>query len=391
MKSTSVRNFILSVFLFSDSANATIHRINEVRKRSRTLSKLKSPSIATAFAPNHLFSPRNNITNKLPRQKRHDRLKLTNKINENEENNGLSETFDKIVNSRYACTRFQPSITASQEEAELIKQKALEALKISQRAPSGFNAQPYKAIFIHTPEQKQKISKYCLGRNASRVLESFCTVIFLADLQCGKTFPKLKELLLKQQDESEMQSTKKSKTKKKLTPFVLRKIQVLILLFSSGYPVLPTFISKPISSCIRFCASILSVLSRRRVLTPSLSNAEVWATKNTMLFAMTYMLACTSRNLVTCPMEGYNAGGIKKVLGVPQRQYKVPLIVSVGLPYSYSGDSTEVDEDSDDAGMSHGNDIDDSDAKGKRGSKQKRFDIVDVVYENHFGNELSFF
>eukprot|EP00594_Rhizosolenia_setigera_P002691 CAMPEP_0178955408 /NCGR_PEP_ID=MMETSP0789-20121207/9585_1 /TAXON_ID=3005 /ORGANISM="Rhizosolenia setigera, Strain CCMP 1694" /LENGTH=110 /DNA_ID=CAMNT_0020637029 /DNA_START=863 /DNA_END=1195 /DNA_ORIENTATION=- len=110
-----------------------------------------------------------------------------------------------------------------------------------------------------------------------------------------------------------------------------------------------------------------------------------------MLFAMTYMLACTSRNLVTCPMEGYNAGGIKKVLGVPQRRYKVPLIVSVGLPYSYSGDSTEVDEDSDDAGMSHGNEIDDSDAQGKRGSKQKRFDIVDVVYENHFGNELSFF
>ena len=68
-----------------------------------------------------------------------------------------------------------------------------------------------------------------------------------------------------------------------------------------------------------------------------------------MLVAMTYMLGCTSTGIATCPMEGFNAGGIRKTMGIPKR-YAIPLIVSTGLPYRRE----EEEEGLDDAGMAHG-------------------------------------
>ena len=93
---------------------------------------------------------------------------------------------------------------------------------------------------------------------------------------------------------------------------------------------------------------MVSVLSRRRILVPSLSGAETWSIKNTSLFAMTYMLAASSRGLATCPMEGFNAGGVRKALKIPRR-YAVPLIISTGTPYQ-----RDLEEGEDDVGMNHG-------------------------------------
>lgn len=106
-------------------------------------------------------------------------------------------------------------------------------------------------------------------------------------------------------------------------------------------------------------------------LLPTLSSAETWAQKNTMLAAMIYMLACTSRGLATCPMEGIDAAGVRKVLSIPGR-YSIPLIVSTGTPYRRS--VNEVSE-TDDVGMSHGDD----------GNFSPRYKLDEVVFGNAFG------
>ena len=64
---------------------------------------------------------------------------------------------------------------------------------------------------------------------------------------------------------------------------------------------------------------------------PTLSSAETWATKQTSLVAMTYMLACTAHGMATIPMEGINAAGMRRALGIPRR-YAIPLIVATGRP-----------------------------------------------------------
>ncbi|KAL3767588.1 hypothetical protein ACHAW5_008362 [Stephanodiscus triporus] len=95
--------------------------------------------------------------------------------------------------------------------------------------------------------------------------------------------------------------------------------------------------------------------------------------KNTVLVAMTYMLACTSRGLATCLMEGFDVHGIKRALGIPAGRYSIPLIVSAGTPYRRK--NTDGDEDeTDDAGLSHGG-IDMSPG----------YPLEEVVFGNSFG------
>jgi len=275
--------------------------------------------------------------------------------------------FDTVVLSRYACTRFHrhdgtiskpEDLIASVSNSDVTK-SAKECLDISRRSPSGFNAQPYKLLMIHSPSKKEALAKYCLGRNSDRVRDSDCTVVFLSDKEGLRNYKKFDQFL----------DTSSSKNKKKApNKWTKRKIQALILLFSSGWP-LPRVIANPISFSMRTVISCVSVVTRRRILVPSLGSADTWASKNTMLVAMTFMLACTSRGLASCPMEGYNVGGIRKALGIPKR-YGIPIIVSVGMPFIRDK------EGMDDVGMEHGT--------GSKGGLTNRYPKDEVILDDVF-------
>lgn len=235
-----------------------------------------------------------------------------------------SFNFNDAITQRYTCSRFQKHEESSLEHRQVIRE-ALEVLDLSRRAPSGFNVQPWRAIMVCSPEAKEKLSKYALAHNADRVRDSDCTVVFLADKECGREMSRF-GALIQEQDKAVAKVT----NRKPMSKFRIRYTQALVLLFSSGYP-LPRFLGVPLSFFVRLGVATVSAITRRRILVPSLSSAECWASKNCMLFAMSYILGCTSRNLATAPMEGINAGGIRKVLGIPKR-FAVPLIVSTGKP-----------------------------------------------------------
>ena len=56
-----------------------------------------------------------------------------------------------------------------------------------------------------------------------------------------------------------------------------------------------------------------------------------WLTKQVMLTAMQFMLAATAAGLATLPMEGFDEGRVRRVLGIPRSQI-VPVIIPVGYP-----------------------------------------------------------
>ncbi|KAL3757998.1 hypothetical protein ACHAWU_001390 [Discostella pseudostelligera] len=412
--------------------------------------------------------------------------------------------FDAVVNSRYACTRFhryqepnndndgnilgatnssssinnenkpattlssmttKPSPempTASISNPQIIK-LAHQSLILSQRAPSGFNAQPYRIILVHSENDKERVAQYCLGRNADRVRDSDCTAIFLADAGVGWDggryidFLKRHTMQMNEVEEdtnnrnatsattartsttsmTNAKPTSTSRSRRSLSPRELLKVRLLILLFSSGYP-LPSFLSIPLSFVVRLGVSILATIMRwlhtiqqrlllsstkshqrtllSRIFSPLLSllniqllptlhTSQTWSQKNTMLVAMTYILSCTSHGLATCPMEGFDAFGIKKVLGVnPIGRYSIPLIVSTGMPYhnrqlqileqqpqqppmklmqqqgeedalNLADGEEEEATTTDDAGLSH----------GSGALLSPRYPSEDMIYENAFG------
>ncbi|KAL3794567.1 hypothetical protein HJC23_008023 [Cyclotella cryptica] len=338
----------------------------------------------------------------------------------------IKEAFDKVVNSRFACKRFQryqeppspsdndtsetPSISTASVSNPLAIRLAYQCLSLSQRSPTGFNVQPYRVVLVHSCEQKRALSQYCLGMNGQRVLDSDCTAVFLSDSECGRDWSRFRDFLLGKIDDDATSSSSplegasnapvvsqtstegnrvktSSGARRPLPPEVLKKMRIYILLFSSGYP-LPRIISRPFSFLLRFGMALLGsvfrtlftirrelsrssspalnwiykLFPRNSLLLPTLSSPETWSQKNTMLVAMTYMLACTSRGLSTCPMEGIDAQGIRSVLDIPKR-FGIPLIVSTGAPYR--------GEDG------HGD-----------GGMSPRYPIEDVVFGNSFGTPL---
>uniref|UniRef100_A0A7S1BMT4 Nitroreductase domain-containing protein n=1 Tax=Corethron hystrix TaxID=216773 RepID=A0A7S1BMT4_9STRA len=279
----------------------------------------------------------------------------------------LSEAFVTILSSRYACTRFRPyssSVDRGESTSPLSSAgdpnpaAVLAARRVLTSCvatvPSGFNSQPYRAVMVSSAAGRSALSAACIGRNADRVRQSDVSVVFLADRECGRTMGEYIALM-----EGEVVDQ---------TPRLLRrkyfKVSTLIFLFSSGYP-LPRIFAVPLSFCLRCGVAAAqfvlrrlgsaSFLARQGLVLPTLGSAETWSYKNTMLFAMSYMLGMTAKNIETCPMEGYDAGMVRRALGVTGR-YGVPIIVCAGTAYkTLNRDSdVEVEKITDDVGVKHG-------------------------------------
>jgi nitroreductase len=267
----------------------------------------------------------------------------------------LGEAFDATILRRHSCKRFRrhdgfirsterrtnETLAArvlhrirsrlSNKSSELpasvsnprIVQLAAECLEIARQVtPSAYNIQPYQMVLVHSPEAKQALSRYCLGPNTQRILDADCTVVFLADRQICNTFLVNNRFRLFYENVT---------PRKRLR----RTIQFYITLFSSGYPLLPRVISSMVSFVVRTCVSIVHLFSDPlfHYPMPTLASAETWSSKQTTMLAMAYMLTCTSRSLATIPMEGFHAGGIRKMLKIPRR-FAIPLIVATGMPLS---------------------------------------------------------
>ena len=65
---------------------------------------------------------------------------------------------------------------------------------------------------------------------------------------------------------------------------------------------------------------------------PEIESIGSWSAKNTALLAQTYVLACTSYELGTTIMEGFDARRVRELLHVPDR-YSIPMVVATGYEY----------------------------------------------------------
>lgn len=273
--------------------------------------------------------------------------------------------FDAAVRNRFACKRFQrfdgkgPHQTTPSTADPFVLKKVMESLSIARLSPSSYNSQPYKVVVVQSPKQKLAMSKYCLGPNKQRILDSDCTVVFLADTQVWRTLPRHREML--------KQTVKTPNLK------LLNYLQFQLAIFSSGYP-LPRFVSAFLSFWFRTAMSFFNIFSSLffKYPLPSLMSAEAWASKHASMVAMTYMLACSARGLATLPMEGIQARGIRRVLGVPSR-YSIPLIISTGYPYEEGATVTPGGER--------------SKLPAKKG-ESPRYSLEEIIYSDTFGQSL---
>jgi hypothetical protein len=59
-------------------------------------------------------------------------------------------------------------------------------------------------------------------------------------------------------------------------------------------------------------------------------DVDSWSVKQTIFAAQTFILAATSYGLGTAPMEGFDQRRVCSILDIPQSQFTVPVMISIG-------------------------------------------------------------
>lgn len=209
-----------------------------------------------------------------------------------------NSTFEAIWN-RSAVRAF-----SSQEIPEAL---LVELLELANRAPSGFNLQPWHFILVRNEELRQLLKHVAMDQ--TQVAEAPSIIVFAADPNAWRTsFEKILQLGQSNQSISEA----RAKRYRRLVRFVFR--------------------SGPLGL---FGLAKKIIIPIRRLFTPtpviptSFNEAAQYMRSQTMLSAATFMIAAKAAGLDTSPLEGFDEERLKKLLALP-KSYTVPIIIAVG-------------------------------------------------------------
>jgi nitroreductase len=171
-------------------------------------------------------------------------------------------------------------------------------VEIARWAPSGYNLQPTHFVLVTNPAAKSSLVPACMKQR--QVAEAPAVIVVTGDRRVMKN--NFADVLA---------------TENRPGPKVLRKFVPLAFgqgpaglgwLAKSAAPILGVFAPMP---------SLPAVFQR------------YWLTKQTMLSAMTLMLAASAAGLATLPMEGFDERRVRRILGIPRSQI-VPVVIAIG-------------------------------------------------------------
>jgi nitroreductase len=211
------------------------------------------------------------------------------------------DEFELLAKTRRSTRNFKPDPVAP----ELLDR----LLEIARWAPSGYNLQPTHFVLVTDPAVKSALVPACL--NQRQVADAPAVIVITGDRRVVvNNFHDVIDL------EKSVGAINESyeRTLRKYVPLAFNHGPARLgwFLKAAGAPILGLFAPTP---------SIPAVFTR------------FWLTKQTMLAAMTLMLAATAAGLATLPMEGFDERRVRKVLGIPRSQI-VPVVIAVG----YSAD-----------------------------------------------------
>ena len=173
-------------------------------------------------------------------------------------------------------------------------------------------------MVVQGSERKKDVASTMMFGNVKRIIDAPVTLIFAADL-------------------GEMLSLARLCFISTIDP--VDRLEELIALEEKAGAYLPFLESLPQSVSLllggrgpkREARSFGSKLLSCALPITEVPSNEVWAYKNTMLAAQTFMLAATAAGLVTCPLEGFDGRRLRSAVGLPDK-YSIPLAIAVGFP-----------------------------------------------------------
>jgi len=214
--------------------------------------------------------------------------------------------FDALVRSRFAEKGFSPDPVPRNTLRHLVE--------LTQLSPSSWNMQPFRIILAQNAQMRTAIAERAmLGGNVDTVKSAPLLAVFVADNDPAQSARKLVELERKQQQEFRKGGGATQTDGRGM-------LATASVFFARGW-------------LARRALQLGSHLMSPITPSPKLGfSTEEWASKNVGLAAMTFMLAASSHDLISCPMEGFDERRLKGLLAIPDKGYHVPLVVAVGFP-----------------------------------------------------------
>jgi nitroreductase len=207
------------------------------------------------------------------------------------------DDFESLVKSRRSTRNFKPDPIP----AELLNR----LIDIAHWSPSGYNLQPTHFVLVTDPAVKTKLVPACM--NQRQVAEAAAVVVITGDRRVAANH--FEEVLAADKAIGAI-SENYERLLRRFVPLAFGHGPAGIgwLLKATALPVLGLVTPMP---------SIPAVFQR------------FWLTKQTMLCAMTLMLAAHAAGLATLPMEGFDEHRVRRVLRIPRSQI-VPVVIAIG-------------------------------------------------------------
>ena len=227
--------------------------------------------------------------------------------------NTISE-FKKIVNYRRSVRVYDPT-------KPLEIEKVKECIELATLAPNSSNMQLWEFYHIVNSEILQKLSNACLNQNASKTAQQMVVFVVRKD--------KWKKRAKQNYDfiDNQFKNLPKGKfeNREKMAKNYYSK---LIPTLYTDFMGILGFIKKIFFTIFGFFRPIYREVSQ--------SDIRVVAHKSTALAAQTFMLAMSSINYDTCPMEGFDSKMVKDILNLPLSA-EINMIISCGIRHDEKG------------------------------------------------------
>ena len=215
-------------------------------------------------------------------------------------------TFDNIIEFRRSNRKFEP-------EAHIPSEVMEKALKHASLAPNSSNMQLWEFHWINSDQIKEQIVKGCLNQSAARTAQEMVVFVTRRDLW-RRRVAWHKSLI----DEDE----------KKLGMGV-KSIKMRRLYYQRLMPISYINDGLGIFGLYRRLLSFSIGLFRPIYRAAGHAQQRITVHKSCALAAENFMLSMASQDFHTCPMEGFDAKRIKKILKLP-RGAEINMIISCG-------------------------------------------------------------
>ncbi len=203
---------------------------------------------------------------------------------------------------RRAVKVFDP-VTISTEVRE-------ELLNAARSAPSSFNMQPYKLIWIESPDLRKEAARLCMSQSPAETASAL--VVAVADIGSWRSTVSSHLEWMRGVGFSPEKISQQEKKSGFAKWFFLQG-------WFGIFGILKWLILRAIH-----CRKVIGSLPVAR------HGLFKWATKSTALACENLMIAAEALGLNTCPMEGFDGRRLSKFLNLSPRYYEIVMVIAIG-------------------------------------------------------------